>query len=138
MVIYLNNANSVIPEQLNGFFVGWPNPPSSETHLRLLRQSDYVLLAQDEATGAVVGYITAITDGVLCAYISFVEVIPAYQRQGIGRKLVTLMLDKLQDCYAVDLMCDAELQPFYARLGLQAGVGMSRRNYARQAGSDNE
>ncbi len=134
MVMYFDNANGVMPEQLHGFFVGWPNPPSLETHLRLLRQSDYVFLAKDEASGAIVGYITAIADGVLCAYISFLEVIPAFQRQGIGRKLVELMLQQLVDYYMVDLVCDAELQSFYARLGLHTAVGMSQRNYARQAG----
>jgi hypothetical protein len=37
------------------------------------------------------------------------------------------MFDELTDFYAVDLMCDSELQPFYERLGMQRAVGMVTR-----------
>ena len=46
------------------------------------------------------------------------------------------MLERLGDLYMVDLLCDAELQPFYARFGMRPAVGMLRRNYARQSGSE--
>ena len=84
MIEYLNETEVITPAQLRGFFVGWPNPPTPETHLRLLRNSNAVVLAVDTATGQVVGFITAITDSVLAAYIPFLEVLPAYQHQGIG------------------------------------------------------
>lgn len=32
----------------------------------------------------------------------------------------------------VDLMCDPELQSFYARFGFRPGGGMMRRDYAHQ------
>jgi hypothetical protein len=34
----------------------------------------------------------------------------------------------------VDLLCEPDLQPFYARFGLHPASGMLRRDYARQAG----
>ena len=40
----LTSAAGITAAQLPGFFQGWPNPPSPETHLRLLQQSDYVVL----------------------------------------------------------------------------------------------
>jgi GNAT superfamily N-acetyltransferase len=134
MIRYLDNADSITPKQLQGFFVGWPNPPSPATHLRLLRQSAAIVLAVDEATAAVVGFINAVSDGVLCAYIPLVEVLPAWQGQGIGRQLIERMLARLATLYAIDLLCDAELQPFYARLGMRPATGMMVRNYARQSG----
>jgi len=134
MIEYLHSAEDVAPAQLHGFFVGWPNPPTPETHLRLLRNSDAVVLAVDTATGQVVGFITAITDGVLAAYIPFLEVLPAYQHQGIGQTLVRRMLERLQDLYMIDLLCDADVQPFYAQFGMYPAVGMCTRNYARQSG----
>jgi hypothetical protein len=36
------------------------------------------------------------------------------------------------DYIMIDLICDPELQPFYARLGLRPYTGMIRRNYERQ------
>ena len=82
------------------------------------------------------GFITAISDSVLCAYIPLLEVLPDYQGRGIGQELTQRMLAKLDHLYMVDLLCDANLQPFYARLGMRAASGMLRRNYARQAGAD--
>lgn len=134
MIRYLDNTDSITPEQLKGFFVGWPNPPTPATHLRLLRQSAAVVLAVDDATGVVVGFINAVSDGVLCAYIPLLEVLPAWQGQGIGRLLVARMLARLAPLYAIDLLCDVELQPFYAKLGMRPAIGMMMRNYARQNG----
>ena len=88
----------------------------------------------DGDSGNVVGFVTAISDHVLCAYIPLVEVLPAYRGRGIGSELVRRMLHRLSDLYAVDLLCDAELQPFYAALGMHPATGMMMRNYERQSG----
>ncbi len=50
----------------------------------------------DDENGKFVGFITAITDKILSAYIPFLEVLPEYQRQGIGKELVKRMLEKRQ------------------------------------------
>ena len=47
MIRYLYSAEGITADQLPGFFEGWPNPPSPETHLRLLTKSDEVILAMD-------------------------------------------------------------------------------------------
>jgi len=135
MIVYAETAETLTAQQLSGFFVGWPHPPTPETRLRLLEGSDEVVIAQDDAIGQVVGFITAITDGVLSAYIPLLEVLPAYQGQGIGSELVRRMLAKLADLYMVDLLCDPNMQPFYERLGMRPTTGMLRRNYDRQAGA---
>jgi ribosomal protein S18 acetylase RimI-like enzyme len=134
MIVYADTAETLTAEQLTGFFVGWPNPPTPATHLRLLERSDKVVIALDDATGQAVGFITAITDGVLSAYIPLLEVLPAYQGQGIGSELTRRMQAKLADMYMVDLLCDPDMQPFYSRLGMRPATGMLLRNYDRQAG----
>ena len=45
------------------------------------------------------------------------------------------MLQRLEHLYTVDLLCDPEVVPFYARLGLQPAGGMVLRNYENQSGS---
>jgi ribosomal protein S18 acetylase RimI-like enzyme len=122
------NASSLA----EGFFEGWPNPPKPEDHFRLLVGSQYVVLAVSES-GRIVGFITAVSDGVSCAYIPHLEVIPSYRGKGIGRDLVQKMTKQLEHLYMVDLCCDKDLQGFYEELGFVPAVAMLRRNYGRQA-----
>lgn len=44
-ITYQDTTDGIESDNLNGFFVGWPNPPSPETHLRILKGSDYVVVA---------------------------------------------------------------------------------------------
>lgn len=128
MIEYADSVEGVEPRHLEGFFVGWPHPPSPERHLELLRGSAAVVLARNGER--VVGFVTAISDGVLSASIPLLEVLPEYQGRGIGSELVRRLLAALEGLYMIDLSCDAELEPFYARLGfrtLERGMGI--RNY---------
>lgn len=135
MITYTDSIDGITAGKLKGFFVGWRNPPSQETHLQLLRQSDEVILAIEGERGQVVGFITAITDHVLSAYIPLLEVLPDYQHQGIATELVRRMLDRFKGSYMIDLTCDAELQPFYERFGMGRATGMKIRDYERQSGN---
>lgn len=135
MVRYTDTLEGISAARLSGgFFEGWPDPPSPETHLRVLAGSDEVVLAVDEGTGAVVGFAAAVTDGVLCAHVTLLEVLPVYRGRGIGRGIVERMLGRLERLYVVDVTCDPDLQPFYASLGLRPVTGMALRRYANQAG----
>ena len=131
MITYTSSLDGITVEQLQGFFVGWPNPPKPEAHLRILQGSSHIVLALDG--GRVVGFITAISDGVLSAYIPLLEVLPEYKAQGIGSELTRRMLETLRHLYVVDLICDPDLQPFYSRFGMRPYSGMILRNYDRQS-----
>lgn len=131
---YTDSLDGITADQLrDGFFEGWPNPPQPDAHLRILQGSYAVILAIDEPSNHVVGFITAISDGVSSAYIPHLEVLRAYRGEGIGSELVTRLLARLSHLYMVDLICDDDVKPFYARLGLRPVGGMVIRNYARQA-----
>ena len=134
MICYVDSIESVTAQDLNGFFVGWPHPPTPQTHFELLKNSDEVVLAVDDEAHHVVGFISALTDRTLFAYIPLLEVLPTYQGQGIGRELVRRMSEKLGGLYMIDLPCDEGLVPFYAGFGMRPGHGMMRRDYARQSG----
>ena len=88
----------------------------------------------DEESGHVVGFITAISDHVLSAYIPLLEVLPEYRGRGIGRELVGRMLDRLRGLYMIDLVCDPDLEPFYTSMGMYPATGMMIRNYEHQSG----
>ncbi len=120
----------------DGFFDGWPNPPSKETHRKILGNSYKSIVAIDDESNKIIGFINAISDGILSAYIPLLEVLPEYQKQGIGMKLVKKMLKELNDFYMIDLCCDKELQAFYERTGMIKSHSMIYRNYEYQCGRD--
>lgn len=134
MLVYSDSTDSLTADRLKGFFVGWPNPPSPDTHLEVLRRSDHMVVAIDDDTDQVVGFITAITDKMLAAYIPLLEVLPDYQGEGVGSELVRRMLEILQDYYMIDLICLEEVQPFYERFGFPRATGMAIRNFDKQSG----
>ena len=134
-MIYKTTIENIKAEQLQGFFVDWPNPPSSKTHLKLLQNSSKVVIAINPSTNKVVGFITAISDGVLSAYIPLLEVLPEYQGQGIGQLLVEKILEQLEDIYMVDLCCDEHLIPYYEKFRMSQSTGMVKRNYKMQSGN---
>ena len=135
MIDYRTTLHAISANHLAGFFVGWPTHPDPQTHLRILQNSHAVVLAVDEAVGRVVGFANAISDGVLCAYIPLLEVLPDWQGQGIGSRLIERLCDELDHLYMVDLVCDPDLEAFYRPLGFQALKGMAKRNYANQRGA---
>ncbi|WP_337035297.1 N-acetyltransferase [Paenibacillus illinoisensis] len=135
-ISYRSNLDGIAVEQLSEhFFDGWPNPPSKATFLRLLEQSYAAELAVDDETGKVIGFIQAISDGVLSAYIPLLEVVPEFQGKGIGTTLTERMLKRLQGLYMIDLLCDTETQPFYEKQGMRRASGMMVRHYSNQNGA---
>ena len=124
---YSTDANDLATAELDGFFVGWPNKPSNATLIESIAKSDHCVLAFDDHR--LIGFISAITDHTLCAFIPLLEVLPEYQKQGIGSELVQQMKSLLANLYAIDLICDEDLVPFYTNLGFTKTRSMSIRNY---------
>lgn len=134
MIVYEDNLDQVTKEMLNGFFTGWKIHPSPEKFLEILKNSEYKILAIDDDKNKVIGFINAISDKVLSVFIPLLEVLPEYQRQGIGSELAKRMLDKLKDYYMIDLVCDEDLEKFYLRFGMTKHSSMIKRNYQNQYG----
>lgn len=119
-------------EIADGFFDGWPNPPSKVVHRQILNNSYMSFVAIDE--GRIIGFINVISDGVLSAYIPLLEVVDAYKGQGIGTRLVEKVIEAMRDLYMIDVACDDDVVPFYAKFDMMRGNAMSVRNYGRQSG----
>ena len=126
MISYSTDVSGLTEDDLAGFFVGWPKPPSPAQHLAVLRGSYRVVLAR--ADDQVVGFVNMISDGVLTAFIPWLEVLPEFQGQGIGTELMRRILAEAEHFYSVDLTCDEELRPYYERLGMTALTSMGVRN----------
>lgn len=121
-VEYLVSASGLTADQLaGGFFDGWATPLNADEHVKLLRAAAHVVLAVED--DQVVGFVNALSDGVLTAYIPLLEVLPAWRGQGIGSELVRRLLEEIGPLYMIDVMCDADVFPFYGQLGFQRSEG---------------
>ena len=94
------------------------------------------MLALDEER--VIGFVNAVADGCLSAFVPLLEVLPERQGEGIGTELMQRMTAKLARFYSVDLVCDPDVQSFYDRLNWTRTVGMSIRNYERSGGTHHD
>lgn len=130
-ISYSKNTSALDGLDLSGFFYGWPQKPNETTLRTSIQCADYVVLAIDRKKNKLVGYITAITDHVLVAYIPFLEVEKHYQRRGIGRILLDTLLEEIGDLYMIDLACDKKLANFYKEAGFRSWHAMIKRNYDR-------
>jgi predicted N-acetyltransferase YhbS len=129
MVSYSESAVGLSERDLfGGFFESWTAPPAPDQHLQLLQNSAHIVVARDDS-GAVIGFVNALSDGVLSAYVALLEVLPEHRGKGVGTELVRRLMEALVGLYMVDVMCDPEMQPFYERLGFVAATGAIRRNY---------
>lgn len=134
MILYQDHIDNIKAEMLQGFFKGWDKHPLPGKFLELLKNSEYKILALDEENKKVAGFINALSDKVLSAYIPLLEVLPEYQHKGIGTELVKRMMDKLNEFYMIDLACDEDRQSFYSGFGFKKYSAMIKRNYDNQKG----
>ena len=125
MITYTSSINDISTAKLGGFFVGWAKPLTPEQHYNHLARCAYFVAALED--NKVVGFISALSDGIGCAFIPLIEVLPDFQKQGIGSELMRRILDILKDINAIDLMCDDEVQGFYEKFGMKKLGGMGLR-----------
>ncbi|MFP4462162.1 MAG: GNAT family N-acetyltransferase [Thermotogota bacterium] len=131
MIIYQKDLNNISKNQLQGFFVGWSSPLTTTQHFKILENSQYFVLAVDQDTSQVIGFVNALSDHVNFAFIPMLEVLPNYQNKGIGTKLMATMLEQLSMITCVDLTCDQDLQDFYQRFSMLRSHGMILRKYIK-------
>ncbi|NIS29966.1 MAG: GNAT family N-acetyltransferase, partial [Actinobacteria bacterium] len=86
MIAYRTDPDGVTPDALAGFYEGWPSAPDPDRRLEVLKGSSHVVLAYDG--DRLVGFVTAVSDGVLAAFIPLLEVLPGHRGRGIGSELV--------------------------------------------------
>ncbi|SLM09712.1 Phospholipiddiacylglycerol acyltransferase protein [uncultured spirochete] len=129
MITYTESLRGVSHYSLDGFCEGWQQPLTPLQLRSILKHSTYRILAMDTEHTRIVGIITALSDKIHWAFIPYLEVIPAYQKQGIGKRLMELMIEKTKGIVCIDLTCDTEMQAFYEQFGMVASHGMILRRY---------
>lgn len=84
---------------------------------RMLRQADVIATARDGRR--LVGISRAITDFSYCCYLSDLAVDAAYQRQGIGRRLIAETHKAAGELTTLILIAAPAAESYYPRIGMQ-------------------
>lgn len=98
-----------------------------ELHRKAFEASHTVVFAY--ADGIPVGFGRAISDGAYQAAVYEMAVVPEFQRQGIGARILKAILDRLPG-YNVMLYASPGKEDFYRKLGFRRmKTGMARFQY---------
>lgn len=84
---------------------------------RMLRNADVVVTARDGKR--LVGISRAVTDFSYCCYLSDLAVDAAYQRQGIGKRLITETHQAAGEQTTLILVAAPAAEGYYPRIGME-------------------
>ena len=87
------------------------------TIVAMLRNADVIATARDE--GRLVGVSRAITDFAYCTYLSDLAVDEAYQRRGIGRRLIDLTHKTAGAHTGLVLVAAPKARSYYPHIGME-------------------
>ena len=107
----------VEPNSIRDLFlsVNWSVGDKPDKLQRAFSHSDKVITAWDGEK--LVGLINSIADGSLTAYIPYMLVNPDYQKQGIGKKLVRMIVLKYESYERIVLLTEKDTVDFYRKCG---------------------
>jgi GNAT superfamily N-acetyltransferase len=84
---------------------------------KMLRNADLIVTARD--AGKLVGISRAITDFSYCCYLSDLAVDEAYQKQGIGKRLIEETRQAAGDNATLILVAAPAAEGYYPRIGMK-------------------
>jgi ribosomal protein S18 acetylase RimI-like enzyme len=121
MIIEYRDTREFDRDTLRDLFesVHWDSARYPDRLQLAIRNSAMVYSAWDG--DRLVGLINALSDGAMTAYFHYLLVHPEYQRQGIGRHLLTLMLEYYRDYYKKALIAEESAVEFYRKCGFMEG-----------------
>ena len=125
MRISYKNIKEFERKQLQELFlsVKWDSAKYPDKLRASIKNSDAVYSAWDGEV--LVGLINSLSDGALNVYFPYLLVRPEYQGTGIGKRLVTLMLERYKGVARKSLIAFDEQVKFYERCGFRVGTATS-------------
>jgi GNAT superfamily N-acetyltransferase len=97
--------------------VSWSRP-ANEEELREVLEAGPAVGAWDGER--LVGFVRALSDGYLAAYVEDVMVHQDYRRGGVGDRLMSRLLTEIKRSANVSLFCERPVARFYERHGFRA------------------
>jgi GNAT superfamily N-acetyltransferase len=96
---------------------GWSSAQKPQQLVDGLRNSHSLVTARVD--GRLVGIGNAISDGFLVVYFPHLLVHPDFHRQGVGRKMMEVLLERYRSFHQLMLTADAGAVDFYKSLGFE-------------------
>ncbi len=96
--------------------VGWSRPASEEDLADVLGSGPAVGAWDGEA---LVGFVRALSEGHLAAYVEDVMVREGYRGSGLGEELMARLLTEVGEVANVSLFCEPPVVRFYERSGFR-------------------
>lgn len=105
-------------EELSALYRAAPLGTKNAADLQIaFSNSRFVCLARED--GRLVGVGRALADGVDCAYICDVAVMPSHQGTGLGQKIVSTLVERSVGHRKIILYAVPGKEPFYKRFGFR-------------------
>ena len=116
MIKYLDK-HDFSEEELKDLFlsVEWSSGNYPEKLVIAMKNFKTVYSAYDN--GKLIGMICVMDDGIMNAYIHYLLVNPAYQKLGIGKKLVEMTKEKYKDYLRIAVIGYFKAENFYKKMG---------------------
>lgn len=123
--IKYKNIKKFSEKELQDLFlsVEWDSGNYPEKLKRAIQNSHRVYSAYDD--DKLVGLINSLSDGVMTVYFHYLLVMPEYQSQGIGKKLIELMLEEYVDYARKAVIAYDDEVEFYKKCGFELGEDKS-------------
>ena len=109
--------NEINKKQLVSIFnsVGWKTAEYPNRLYSAIKNSDYVMSVWDN--NELIGLISAISDGAINVFITYLLVKPEYQKRGIGKILLTDFCKKFEGYGRRIVSTEIDKEEFYNKFG---------------------
>lgn len=112
------SSENVDWEELSALYLAAPLGQKDPADLKIaFTNSMFKCFVYDSKTLVAAG--RALADGRDCSYICDVAVLPSHQRLGIGREIVSRLINLSKDHKKIILYAAAGKEPFYRKLGFK-------------------
>ena len=107
MIRTVENPNITVEEVLPLYeAVGWTNYTQKPEMLEAAYKNSLHIIGAFNDEEKLVGVLRAVGDGASILFIQDILVYPEYQHQGIGTKLLQMILEKYKNVYQIQLATD--------------------------------
>ncbi|KGE17670.1 GNAT family N-acetyltransferase [Paenibacillus wynnii] len=122
-IYYASNIEEITKEALQELFlsVEWESGKYPNELLQAIRGSHSIVAAWEG--DKLIGLINALSDGALTVYFHYMLVHPSYSSKGIGRELMSMMLDRYKGCKTKVLISYPHAVDFYKKIGFNTEDG---------------
>lgn len=120
---YASNIEIITKEALQELFlsVEWESGKHPNDLIQAIKGSHSIVAAWDG--DKLVGLVNALSDDVLTVYFHYMLIHPSHQGEGIGRKMMDIMLDRYKGCKTKVLISYQSAVDFYHKCGFSKEDG---------------